>query len=90
MYSRSCCNNAVPRCEPIVMPVQEKVCNRYHTVEQPIICPINTRIVHHYVPRPVYYPTYTQTEEVQSGCCGGAAPTGTFGTPTGTPNPYMR
>ena len=69
MYSRPCCQNLTPRCEPIVMPVQERVCNRYHTVEQPIICPINTRIVHHYIPKPVYYPTYTQTEEVNG--CGG-------------------
>lgn len=89
MYSHPCCKNPTPRCEPIVMPVQEKVCNRYHTVEQPIICPINTRIVHHYVPRPVYYPTYTQTEEVQ-GCGGQQNPTFTNGTTTGTANPYMR
>ena len=74
MYSRSCYQNNDPRLEPIVMPVQERVCNRYHTVEQPVICPINTRIVHHYVPRPVYYPSYTQTEEVQT--CTGATPNG--------------
>ena len=72
MYSRPCYQNNDPRLEPIVMPVQERVCNRYHTVEQPVICPINTRIVHHYVPRPVYYPSYTQTEEVQT--CTGATP----------------
>ena len=49
MYSR--CNNingATPcKYEPIVLPVRERVCNRFHTVEQPIICPVNTRIVHH-------------------------------------------
>ena len=70
MYSR--CNNingATPcKYEPIVLPVRERVCNRFHTVEQPIICPVNTRIVHHYSPRPVYYPAYTVTEET---ACGG-------------------
>lgn len=86
MYSR--CNNTVSPCryDPIVLPVRERVCNRYHTVEQPIICPVNTRIVHHYCPRPVYYQTYTQTEEVNQ--CGGmnAAVNPTMTNPFGTNN----
>ncbi len=65
MNNRCCQHQGQPPCryEPIVLPVREKVCNRYHCVEQPVICPVNTRIVNHYVPRPVYYPTYTRTEE---------------------------
>lgn len=59
--------------EPIVMPVRECVCNRYFCVEQPVICPVNTRIVNHFVPKPVYYPSYTQTEE---NICEGTAQTG--------------
>ncbi len=89
MYSRPC-QCATPRCEPIVMPVQERVCNRYHTIEQPIICPVNTRIVHHYIPKPVYYPTYTQTEEVNSGCAGQGVLFNQTPTGTATPNTYMR
>lgn len=72
MYSRCNVNMTPCKCDPIILPVREKICNRYHTVEQPIICPVNTRIVHHYVPRPVYYPTYSTTEESQ--CCGGTSP----------------
>lgn len=89
MYS-NCKNVANTPCryDPIVLPVRERVCNRYHTVEQPIICPVNTRIVHHYNPRPVYYPSYTVTEENQ--CCGMAMAanpvlTNPFGTTTGNP-----
>lgn len=58
------CQGTSPcKCEPIVMPVREYVCNRYFWVEQPIICPINRKIVNHYCPRPVYYSTYTMSEE---------------------------
>ncbi len=49
--------------DPIVLPVCERVCNRCHYVEQPIICPCQTRIVNHYIPRPTYYYTYNQVEE---------------------------
>ncbi len=60
----NCCPNQCPcKYDPIVMPVRERVCNRYYCVEQPVICPVNTRVVNHYVPRPVYYHTYTRTEE---------------------------
>ncbi len=49
--------------DPVVMPVKECVCDRYFCVEQPVICPVNKRIVNHYVPKPVYYHTYSQCEE---------------------------
>lgn len=51
------------KCQVIVLPVQECICNRCHYVEQPIIVPHNTRIINHYVPKPVYYHTYSQSEE---------------------------
>ena len=58
------CQNHCPcRYEPIVLPVREYVADRYCYVEQPVICPINRKIVNHYCPRPVYYATYTQSEE---------------------------
>ena len=62
---RTCpCKNGCPcRYEPIVLPVREYAMDRYFYVEQPIICPINRKIVNHYCPRPVYYATYTQSEE---------------------------
>lgn len=66
MYSRPCYQNNDPRLEPIVMLFKKEFVTDIIPVEQPVICPINTRIVHHYVPRPVYYPSYTQTEEVQT------------------------
>ena len=62
MYRR-CTPQCPCKYEPIVMPVKETVCNRYYTVEQPVICPTQTRIVNHFVPRPVYYPSHTTTEE---------------------------
>lgn len=49
--------------EPIVLPVRERICHRCFYVEQPVICPMNTKTINHFVPRPVYYPTYTQVEE---------------------------
>ncbi len=49
--------------DPIVLPVCERVCNRCYYVEQPIICPCQTRVVNHYIPRPTYYYTYNQVEE---------------------------
>ena len=64
MHKYAKCGCEAPcKYEPVVMPVKETVCNRYYTVEQPVICPVNRRIVNHYVPRPVYYHTYTQCEE---------------------------
>ncbi len=69
-------NRCTPQCpckyDPVVLPVREKICDRYYCVEQPVICPVNTRIVNHFVPRPVYYPTYTTTEE--NVCEGNARP----------------
>ncbi len=63
-FMNNCFQNQCPcKYDPIVMPVKERICNRYYCVEQPVICPINTRVVNHYVPRPVYYHTYTRTEE---------------------------
>ena len=63
-FMNNCCPNQCPcKYDPIVMPVRERICNRYYCVEQPVICPVNTRVVNHYVPRPVYYHTYTRTEE---------------------------
>lgn len=56
--------NTVPcKCQPIVMPVQECVCHRHYYVEQPVIVPHNNRIINHYIPRPTYYHTYSQSEE---------------------------
>lgn len=49
--------------DPIVMPARECIMNRCYYVEQPIICPVNTRVVNHYIPKPVYYTTYGQSEE---------------------------
>lgn len=68
MYNRpmgttSGCQSCPYKYEPIVMPVREYVCNRYFWVEQPVICPINRKVVNHYCPRPVYYSTYTTSEE---------------------------
>lgn len=67
MYNRqmgtTCCQSCPCKYEPIVMPVREYVCNRYYWVEQPVICPINRKVVNHYCPRPVYYSTYTTSEE---------------------------
>ena len=66
MYNRQCtqnCQGCPCKYEPIVMPVREYVCNRYYYVEQPIICPINRKVVNHNCPRPVYYSTYSTSEE---------------------------
>ena len=74
MYRYSKCGCEFPcKYEPVVMPVKDCVYNRYFCVEQPIICPINKRIINHYVPKPVYYHTYTQTEE--NMCHGNSANT---------------
>lgn len=61
------------KCQPVIMPVQECICNRCYYVEQPVIVPHNTRVINHYIPRPVYYHTYTQTEE--NMCHGNSANT---------------
>ncbi len=50
-------------CDPIVLPVKVCCINRCYPVEQPIVVPIHTRIINHYIPRPRYYPTYTTSEE---------------------------
>lgn len=64
MYNRRPCQGCSPcKCEPIVLPVCDKVCHRCFYVEQPIIVPINTKTINHYIPKPVYYPTYTRSEE---------------------------
>ena len=71
------CNNPNKECpckyDPVVMPMRECVCNRYYCVEQPIICPVQKRIVNHFVPKPVYYHTYSQCEEnvCEPPLCGG-------------------
>ena len=44
--------------DPVVMPINERVCHRTYYVEQPVIIPCQTRVVNHYVPRPTYYYTY--------------------------------
>ncbi len=63
-YQKGWCQCEAPcKCQPIVLPVQECICNRCYYVEQPIIVPHNTRVVNHYIPRPVYYHTYSQSEE---------------------------
>ena len=49
--------------DPVVMPINERVCHRTYYVEQPVIIPCQTRVVNHYVPRPTYYYTYNQVEE---------------------------
>lgn len=58
-------NNQTTPCpmEPIVMP--ERVCciNRCHYIEQPVIIPVRTRIINHYIPTPRYYTTSTTSEE---------------------------
>ncbi len=56
-------NNRPCPLDPIVMP--ERVCyiNRCHYVEQPVIIPVHTRIVNHYIPTPRYYTTQTTSEE---------------------------
>ncbi len=86
-------NNGFQKCcgvpckyEPIVMPTKEMVCNKYICVEQPIICPVNKRIVTHYVPKPVYYHTYSQSEETvcEKPMCGG------YERPYETNTPYNR
>ena len=64
MYNKHNCGCTSPcKYEPIFLPVKECVCDRYFCVEQPIICPVNKKIVNHYVPKPVYYHTYTTSEE---------------------------
>lgn len=49
--------------DPIVMPTKECVYNKCVYVEQPIILPMQKKIITHYVPKPVYYRTYSQCEE---------------------------
>ena len=56
-------NTPLCACEPITMAPRECVVNRCIYVEQPIICPCVTRYVNHYIPRPVYYYSYSQQEE---------------------------
>ena len=67
--NRPCnCNRPCPM-DPIVMPTRVCCVNRCHYVEQPVIVPHNTRVINHYMPKPVYYHTYSQTEE--NMCHGG-------------------
>ena len=59
------CNNSCQPLEPIVMPT--KVCNivKCHPIEQPIICPNHTHVIHRYVPYNRYYYQYTTDQETQ-------------------------
>lgn len=60
------CNNPTcPPLEPIVMPT--KVCNivKCHPIEQPVICPSHTHVIHRYVPYNRYYYQHTNDEETQ-------------------------
>lgn len=68
------CNQGCPPLEPIVMPT--KVCNivKCHPIEQPVICPSHTNVIHRYVPYNRYYYQNTMSEETQ---CPGQANTGT-------------
>lgn len=61
MYERKC--SCPCKCEPIVLEPRECIKNYCYYVEQPIICPVNIKHVHHYIPRPVYYSTYSKEEE---------------------------
>ena len=71
------CNNPTPcqPLEPIVMPT--KVCNivKCHPIEQPVICPSHTHVIHRYVPYNKYYYQYTRDEETQ--CPGSVGNTNT-------------
>lgn len=66
-------NQGCPPLEPIVMPT--KVCNivKCHPIEQPVICPSHTHVIHRYVPYNRYYYQHTRDEETQ---CPGQANTG--------------
>ena len=71
--NRACgCNNCSPcqPLEPIIMPT--KVCNivKCHPIEQPVICPSHTHVIHRYVPYNRYYYQHTTDEETQ---CPGQA-----------------
>jgi hypothetical protein len=72
-----CCNQGCPPLEPIVMPT--KVCNivKCHPIEQPVICPSHTHVIHRYVPFNRYYYQHTNDEETQ--CPGSQAQTGNMG-----------
>lgn len=58
-----------PPLEPIVMPC--KVCNivKCHPIEQPVICPNHTHVIHRYVPFNRYYYQSSASEET---VCPGA------------------
>ena len=61
--------------EPIVLPT--KVCNivKCHSIEQPVIVPQHTHVIHRYVPYNRYYYQYTADEETQ--CPGSQGNTNT-------------
>ena len=71
------CNQSqgYPPLEPIVMPT--KVCNivKCHPIEQPVICPSHTNVIHRYVPYNRYYYQNTMSEETQ--CPGSQGNVGT-------------
>ena len=86
----NCCPNQCPcKYDPIVMPVRERVCNRYYCVEQPVICPVENRHVQTLVSYPRYYPQVEQTYMVRDLTANGAAnfangnpgSVGTYGAP---------
>ena len=60
-----CNNNGCPPLDPIVMPT--KVCNivKCHPIEQPVICPSHTHVIHRFVPYNRYYYQHTNDEETQ-------------------------
>ena len=59
------CNQGCPSLDPIVMPT--KVCNivKCHPIEQPVICPSHTHVIHKFVPYNRYYYQHTSDEETQ-------------------------
>ena len=63
--------------EPIIMPCKTCVITKCHPIEQPVICPSHTHIVHRYVPYNRYYYQSTMDEETQ--CPGQANQDNNFG-----------
>ena len=69
MYNNNCCMNTSPcKVSPIVCP-ERVVCNHCtYCYNQPVIIPVRTHIVNHYVPRYVYQ--YARTTSVEDVCHG--------------------
>jgi hypothetical protein len=49
--------------DPIVMNCPERICSTYIYVEQPIILHHTMKKINHYIPKPIYYHTFSQSEE---------------------------